>query len=70
MVKGEIRTGRISDRIDIIDAYIIDELNERKRQQNIDGASAQLPYPHYEYEMELDESSVEDDDDNVIIIDL
>lgn len=59
----------ISNHVDIIEAYIIDELNERI-QSIEDKESAHLPSPRYEYEMEYENTHAEDSEERVIIIEL
>ncbi len=65
MAKSEIGVENIAGDLTIIDAYIIDELNEINRRTRDEGLSPQLPYSHYE--MELDEVA-EDVQSRVIII--
>lgn len=68
MMKGEIRLESASNQLVIIDAYIIDELNEKKSELYDEGAPAWLPCPGYEAEM--DKPAEEDSNQRVIIIEL
>jgi hypothetical protein len=68
MMKGEIGSRRISNHMVIIEAYIIDELNEQERERNQERMSTELPYPSYE--MELDEAPADNNEQTVIIIDM
>lgn len=69
MMKGLFGIGRLSNQMVIIDAYIIEELAERNKVLYDEGATAQLPCPHYD--MDIDEAVAEDDkEESVIIIEL
>ncbi len=64
MMKGETKS-RASGQIEIIDAYIIDELNEKNHELAIEMPPAHLPSPAYE--QDIDEA-VADNQQCVIII--